>query len=213
MKKVSVLIALFITAVGFSQDAKALLDKVAQTAKSYDNIYIEFEHKIDNEIADIHQSTNGKAILKGDLYNFEYMGVEQMFDGSKVYLMIHEDEEVVIKEPNNEEDATTLTPSKMLTFYEKGFEYSMDITQNIADKKLQFVKLKPTNEETELQHVLVGIDTKTNHIYRVIEIGLDETVTTYTITAFKTNQTLDAATFTFNKAAFEEKGYSISEPK
>ncbi|GAB1309433.1 outer membrane lipoprotein carrier protein LolA [Urechidicola sp. KH5] len=213
MKKTSVLIALLITALGFSQDAKTLLDKVAQTAKSYDNIYIEFEHKIDNEIADIHQSTNGKVTLKSDLYNFEYMGVQQMFDGAKVYLMVHEDEEVVIKQPNNEDDASTLTPSKMLTFYKKGFNYSMDIKQTITGKKLQFVKLTPTSEETELKHVLVGIDTKTNHIYRVIETGLDDTVTTYTLTTFKTNQTLDAATFIFDRAAYEEKGYSISEPK
>ena len=66
MKKYLFLLFITFTAIGFSQDAKALLDKVANKVKSYDNIYIEFEHKIDNEEADIHQANNGNATLKGN---------------------------------------------------------------------------------------------------------------------------------------------------
>lgn len=212
MKKYLFLLFITFTAIGFGQDAKALLDDVADKVKSYDNVYIEFEHKIDNEEADIHQANNGNATLKDDLYHFEYLGVEQFFDGVKIYMIVHEDEEVVIKQPNSE-DETTLTPSRMFTFYESGFTYEMDIVQKVKGKKMQFVKLTPTDTESELKHVLVAINKKTKHIYRVIETGKDGTVTTYTISKFRTNQAISDSLFTFDHKVFEEKDYYISEPK
>ncbi len=212
MKKYLSILFIAITITSTGQNAKKLLDDVAKKVKSYDNIYIEFEHKFENEEADMHQVTNGKATLQGDLYHFEYMGVEQIFDGSKIYMLVHEDEEVVIKQPNTE-DATTLTPSKMMTFYEHGFTYEMDIVQKVKGKKLQFVKLTPTDKESELKYVLVAINKKTKQISKVIETGKDGTITTYTITKFETNKPLSKSMFTFNRSDFENKGYSISEPK
>jgi len=212
MKKYLFLLFIAFTAVGFSQNAKKLLDEAANKVKSYDNIYIEFEHKIDNEEANIHQANNGNTTLKGDLYHFEYLGVEQFFDGDKIYMIIHEDEEVVIKQPNSE-DETTLTPSKMFTFYESGFTYEMDIVQKVKGKKMQFVKLTPTDTESELKYVLVAINKKTKHIYKVIETGKDGTVTTYTITKFHKNQAISDSLFAFDRKAFEDKNYYISEPK
>ena len=82
------------------------------------------------------------------------MGVEQLFDGEKVYMIIHEDEEVIVKKPNNSGDVTTLSPSKMLTFYESGFTYKMDILQNVKGRKIQYVKLTPTNSDSELKQIL-----------------------------------------------------------
>ncbi len=212
MKKYFFLLFVVTTTLGFSQDAKKLLDEVAENVKSYDNIYIEFEHKIDNEEANIHQANYGNVTLKGDLYHFEYLGVEQFFDGNKIYMIVHEDEEVVIKQPNPE-DVTTLTPSKMLTFYESGFTYEMDIVQKVKGQKMQYVKLTPTDTESELKHVLVAINKKTKQIYKVIEMGNDGTVTTYTINKFNTDQPLSDSLFTFDLKAYEAKDYYISEPK
>ena len=211
MKKYLFLLFVAFTTIAFSQNAKKLLDQVAEKVKSYDNIYIEFEHKIDNAEANIHQANNGDATLKGDLYHFNYLGVEQFFDGDKIYMVVHEDEEVVIKQPNSEDDST-LTPSKMFTFYEKGFTYEMDIVQKVNGKKMQFVKLTPTDKESELSNVLVAINKKTKHIYKVIETGKDGTVTTYTINKFITNQKISDALFTFDRKSFEDKDYYISEP-
>ncbi len=212
MKKLIISIFILSSTFVFSQDAKVLLDEVSEKVKSYDNIYIEFEHKFDNEEANVHQATNGKATLKGDLYRFEYMGVEQFFDGEKVYLLVHEDEEVVIKKPNSD-DSTTITPSKMLTFYEKGFIYEMDITQTVKGKKIQYVKLTPIDSDSELKYILLGIEAATKHIYKVIETGQDDTITTYTISKFVTNQQILDTLFIFDEKGFEEKGYDITEPK
>lgn len=213
MKKIVLLIFLFTTTISFSQDAKKLLDQVAQKVNSYENVYIEFQHKLDNPIANIHQETKGNATLKKELYHFNYMGVEQLFDGEKVYMIIHEDEEVIVKKPNNSNDATTLSPSKMLTFYENGFTYQMDILQKVRGRKIQYVKLVPVNNDSDLKYILLGVDNVTKHIYKVIETGKDDTVTTYTISKFITNQSISNKLFTFDKEKFDSKGYDITEPK
>jgi hypothetical protein len=135
-----------------------------------------------------------------------------MYDGDKIYMIIHEFEEVVIKKPNSD-DETTITPSKMLTFYENGYTYEMDILQNVNGRKIQFVKLIPIDSDSEMESVLLGIDSVTKHIYKVIETGQDDTVTTITISKFVTNQPISNKLFTFDKEKFTTKGYDITEPK
>ena len=61
MKKITLLIAfLLISLTSFSQEsakAKALLDEVAKKIEGYKNIYIEFNHNLDNKEANVHQET------------------------------------------------------------------------------------------------------------------------------------------------------------
>jgi outer membrane lipoprotein-sorting protein len=216
MKKlVLIAICLVIGYSAFSQNsekAKKLLDEVAQKVEAYKSIYIEFDHKFDNEDADVHQETRGNVTLKGDLYNLNYMGTEQIFDGKKVYLIIHEDEEVIIQKPskNGEE---TLTPSKMFSFYKNGYSYEMGDLKTIKGVKIQYVKLTPIDSHSEIINVLVGIDIKTKHIYNIIETGENNTITTLEVRTFKTNQPISEKLFIFDKAKYrDQKKYTISEP-
>ena len=73
----------------------------------------------------------------------------------------------------------------------------MDIVQNVNGKKIQYVKLVPINAKDQRKEILVGIDTKTNIIYNVIEIAKKGTKTTLTVNSFKTNQPLPKNQFTF----------------
>lgn len=200
--------------VGFSQNsnsAKALLDEVAEKVESYNNIYIEFNHKLDNVDADVHQETKGNVTLKGDLYHLNYMGTEQIFDGKKIYLIIHEDEEVIIQSPSENEEET-LTPSKMFSFYKNGYSYKMGELKNIKGIKIQYVDLSPIDSNSEISSIKVGVDVKTKHIYNIIETGENGTITTLNVRSFKTNQTISSKIFTFDRATYQDqKKYTISE--
>ena len=216
MKKLAIFFTITLLSISvFSQnstEAKALLDEVATKVETYKNIYIEFNHKFDNTDADIHQETRGSVTLKNDLYHLNYMGTEQIFDGKKVYLIIHEDEEVIIQNSSdNEED--TLTPSKMFSFYKQGYTYKMDALKTIKGIKIQYVKLTPIDSNSEIVSVLVGIDIKTKHIYNVIETGENQTITTLEVRTFKTNQPISEKLFIFDTAKYrDQKNYTISEP-
>ena len=217
MKKISNTTLLILTflcsAITFAQDAKSYLEEVSAQAKIYASIYIEFDNKLDNTDADIHQTTNGTVTIQGDLYNFNYLGVERFFDGEKIYTILQEDEEVIITTPKKNEDDEIISPSNILSFYEDGFTYEMDIVQNIQNKKIQFIKLTPTASESELKNILLGINTATKNIFRVIQNGKDGNVTTITISNIKTNEVVSPQLFTFDRNKFETAGYYIAEPK
>ncbi len=196
-----------------SSEAKKLLDEVAKKVEAYENMYIEFNHKFDNEDADIHQETRGSVTLKSDLYHLNYMGTEQIFDGKKIYLIIHEDEEVIIQKPSKDSE-DTLTPSKMFSFYKNGYTYKMGDLKTIKGVKIQYIELTPIDSNSEITNVLVGIDIKTKHIYNVIETGENETKTTLEVRTFKTNQPISEKLFIFDTSKYrDQKKYTISEPK
>ncbi|WP_372793082.1 outer membrane lipoprotein carrier protein LolA [Lutibacter sp.] len=217
MKKIALLITItFISISTYSQnsnEAKKLLDEVAQKVETYKNIYIEFDHKLDNSDADIHQETKGSVTLKKDLYHLNYMGTEQIFDGKKIYLIIHEDEEVIIQNKTKDSEEA-LTPSKIFSFYKNGYTYKMDELKTIKGIKIQYVKLRPIDSNSEINSILIGVDIKTKHIYNVIEKGENGTITTLEVRTFKTNQPLSEKLFIFDKAKYrDQKKYTISEPK
>ena len=206
MKKIVIALCCLMSAVSLAQntssEAKSLLDEVSTIVRGYDNISIDFKYVLNNTEENINQETRGDVVLEGDKYVLNILGVTRIFDGSTLYNISPEDEEVTISSENTE-DANTITPSQMLSFYEDGYTYAMDIVQNVNGRKIQFIKLTPMDSNTEISYVLLGIDSNTKHIYKLIEIGNNNTRTTLTVNSFKTNEPLSKSLFTF-----DEKKYS-----
>lgn len=211
MKKLVTLsvIALFLVAFTTGENnppkeknaGKALLDKVVAKAKSYKNMVIDFKYAINNTAEKINQESTGKVILQGNKYHLTFMGVTKLFDGKKIYTIVPEDEEITVSN-HDENDANAMSPNKIFTFFKKGFKFAMDIKQPMASKTIQYVKLTPSSVTDKRKEILIGIDTKTNHIYNLIEIGKNGTRTTLTVSSFKFNQTLAKNQFTFVKAKY-----------
>lgn len=190
-----------------SQKAKALLDDVYEKVSGYDNISVDFRFELKNTEADINSETRGKVTLKGDKYLGDLFGTKQLYDGTKVYTIIPDNEEVTIEDKSDDEN--TFTPTKMLTFYKEGHRYNWDILQNVQGRKIQYVKLVPIDSNTEIKHILMGIDVGTKHIYKIIETGKNGTTTTITVNSFKTDQPLSKTLFTFDEAKYQDDGYYI----
>lgn len=211
LKKQFLFIALFaVSLFSFGQNsskAKALLEEVYDKATNYDNIYIDFTSTLENAEANIKQETNGNVTISGDKYALDYLGAQQLNDGKKVYTIVPENEEVTIEDIS--EDDNNVTPSKMLTFYRSGHNYEWDILQSVGGRKIQYVRLTPIDSNTEINSILLGIDTQTKHIYKLIQTGKNSTKTTITVNSFKTNQSLPNSLFTFNEKKYEDKGYYI----
>lgn len=211
-KTISFLILILMASTVFAQGtskAQKLLDEVSATLNSYDNMYVEFKYVLENKTEAVHQETRGNATMKGDLYNVNFLGTNQLYDGKKIYTIIPEDEEVNIADADADED-DTLTPSKFFSFYKNGFTYDWAAMKNVNGRKIQYVKLNPIDTNSPIEKVLLGIDVNTKHIYNLIETGKNTTVTTLTITTFKSNQSLSTNLFNFDEAKYKAKGYLIN---
>ena len=210
MKKILLLIFGLYTMLSYSQDnsdAELLLNKVSENIKNYDNIYINYAYTLQNIEEDINQTNNGSFVTEDEKWRFEMLGVTRIFDGNKLYSISPDDEEVTISS-QDPEDETTITPNKMLYFYEEGYYFEMDESRFVGNgqfrKKIQYVKLIPKDSEAEIKYILLGIDTEFNQIYEVIETGKNETVTTISIVDFEFNLPLDSKLFIFDEEKYQD---------
>jgi len=205
MKRLIILILFISTALNAQngEKAKALLDEVTSKVHSYDNISIEFKYALNNDLENINQETRGDVIMQGDKYRLNILGATRIFDGKTLYSISPDDEEVTISN-ENPDDENNITPSKMLSFYEDGYTYKMDIVQNIKGRKIQYINLTPIDSNSEISNVLLGIDAQTKHIYNLIEIGKNGTKTTLTVNSFKTNESLSEALFSFDEKKYDD---------
>jgi outer membrane lipoprotein-sorting protein len=206
MKNIIIIALLTLGFTGFAQsDAKAetLLNEVNSKIKAYKNISLDFKYELNNASENISQETRGDVVIEGEKYKLNILGVTRIFDGKTLYTINPEDEEVTISSDNTE-DENTITPSKMLSFYEDGYTYKMDIIQNVKGRKIQYVRLSPIDTNSEIKHVLLGIDATTNHIYNIIELGKNGTKTTLTVNSFKTDEPISKTLFTFDESKYSD---------
>ena len=180
-----------------SDDAKKILDDVSIKISSFENISFDFTYSLNNKEEQIKQETNGNVTVSGNKYKLNYLGSTQIFDGEKTYTIIPENEEITISQ-SDDENEVSINPSKLLTFYKSGYSYSMDIKQKHLDKSIQFIKLTPIEKNSDLKYLLLGIDIDSKDIFRLIEIGKNQTTTTLTINNQKTNMLLNNSFFSIN---------------
>jgi len=216
MKQVLIAVVMLVCFTGFSQDdqkAKALLDAVSEKMGSYDNMYIEFSSNLVNEEAGINENDEppilGKITLQKEKYNLDYLGNKFIFDGKKLYVINNEDKEVTTNDGDIDEGDGFIYPSKLLTFYKEGYSFSWGTLATEKGRKIQYVKLIPIDSASEIKEVQLGIDNKTNHIYKLIQVGANGSKTTFKINAFKSNQELSEKMFIFDEKKYLSLDYII----
>jgi outer membrane lipoprotein-sorting protein len=185
------------------EQAKYLLNQVSVEIKKQKNLRLEFQYVLENKEEQIKQKTEGKVTLAGDQYKLEFLEVIQLFDGKKTYTIVPENEEITVSIPE-EGEAISVNPSKLLSFYEEGYDYHWDISQRVMGRYIQFVKLIPSEENEDIQYLLLGIDVAKNSIYRLIEIGNNKTTTTLTIINQEENISLPEDYFEFNSSEYPD---------
>ena len=216
MKKAYTLLILILnTLVIFSQNdpkAEELLNKVSENIKGYESMYININHNLSNLEEDIDQTNKVSFVKKGTKYNVKWNNITFIYDGEKLFTINPDDEEVTVSTEYLDEEST-ITPNKILTFFEDGYEFKMDITQDVTvldyyeqrtRKLLQYIKLIPIDSESEIDYILLAVEKKNNRIYKSIEKGKNGTTTTYTITSFEVDLPLDDDLFLFNKKEYKD---------
>jgi outer membrane lipoprotein-sorting protein len=217
MKKIglfflSVLISISTFSQG-SEKVKKLLDEVSTKMGAYKNMHIVFSQTLSNEDAGINEGDEppirGIINLQGQKYHLDYLGNTFIYDGKKLYVINNDEKEISISDGDMEDSDGFIYPSKLLTFYKEGYNFEMGELKNINGRKIQYVILNPIDSNSDIIKVELGIDEKTNHIYKLIQTGANSSKTTFTITKFKSNQAISDQLFTFNKEKYTKLKYFI----
>tara|TARA_B110000003_G_scaffold53347_1_gene53061 strand:- start:5086 stop:5706 length:621 start_codon:yes stop_codon:yes gene_type:complete len=193
--------------------AKVLLDEVSSKMGEYNNMQLNFSTSLINVDAGINEGDElpnyGEIYLQQEKYNLDYLGNTFIFNGNKLYVINHDEKEIIINDQDLNEDDGIIYPSKLLTFYKDGYNYSMSNLIKLRNRKIQMIELTPIDSNSEIIKVELGIDILTKHIYKLIQFGENGTKTILTIHKFKSDQKFSKEIFEFNKSKFEKLDYLI----
>jgi outer membrane lipoprotein-sorting protein len=200
-----IVLLLFYSSIFSQNDTKAekLLNKVSKKIDSSNTYSIDFTYSIEKEI-----NSDGRALISKEKYYLDFMGIIQICDSKFVYTIVPENEEIMISEISKE-NLQSIPPSKLLSFYREGYFVKWHDIKIDSNPKIQYVKLTPIDSDSEISHLLLGINTFTNDIYKLIEIGKNQTKTILKVDSILYNVKIKEDKFIFNKENY--KDYYIEE--
>ena len=196
----SIYLFFILSFIGFSQGdqrARALLDQVSEVYASYDTMQMRFSYQLDNTAEAISQKEEGGILVAKNKYRLTILGIQQIFDGTFVYTIDDLNEEVIIQEQAAMD--TPINPLDIFDFHKEGYLLQWDIAQRVSGRDIRYIKLIPTETESESKYLLLGIDTSSKELYKIINLGINGTDTTFVIKQFTANQPLAPETFVFDK--------------
>lgn len=192
----------------FSQNdlkVEQLLDKVSFNIDQSTSYSLNFSYIIDDDIA---QKRKGNIIISKNKYILEFLGVKQISDSNFIYTIVPENQEVMISKIQKE-DEENISPSNILKFYRQGYEIEMDQLKVESGLSIQFLKLTPNFSDSEISHIFLGININNNNIYKVIEVGKNNSKTMLKIENISYNLKINEDAFDFKEDDYE--GYYIEK--
>ena len=205
MKNVLIFNLLLVISTLYAQnDIKAdnLLNKVSQKIDQSKSYKIDFTYTLENKLEGINQDSKGSVIIKEDSYVLNFMGISQICDSKYIYTIVDENEEVIISTVEDE-DEQTIKPSQLLNFYRTGYLLLWDRLEINNKDKIQFIKLIPIDSNSEISHLLLGIDISDYNISKLVEIGKNKTKTILKVNSITYNPLINEKTFLFDKSKYE----------
>ena len=200
MKKFLIIILIFSININAQNDPRAekLLSKVSNKIDLAESYKIDFKYTLENKLEGINQDANGTVTIQGDNYLLNFMGITQICDSNNVYSIVPENEEVIISSIEEEEEQT-IKPSKLLNFYRKGYLILWDKLQSDYENKVQFVKLIPSDSNSDIDYLLLGINISNNNISKLIEIGKNKTKTILNVNSIVFDPAIEKDIFIFDE--------------
>ena len=192
----------------FSQNdlkVEQLLDKVSFNIDQSTSYSLNFSYIIDDDIA---QKRKGNIVISKNKYILEFLGVKQISDSNFIYTIVPENQEVMISKIQKE-DEENISPSNILKFYRQGYEIEMDQLKVESGLSIQFLKLTPNFSDSEISHIFLGININNNNIYKVIEVGKNNSKTMLKIENISYNLKINEDVFDFKEDDYE--GYYIEK--
>lgn len=180
--------------------SKTILDDITKSYKSKKNSYFKFSYAAGGSTqTGIFYSDNSK-------YKLKIMGIEQIFDGNKVYNISDEDKEVTIAKPNDNQ--TLFSPLSYLDSYKKEYNVSYSGKKTLSGIPVDVIKMTPV-KANGMKSVTLYVNTPQKKLIKLEQVTSGNDLAVITINNYKENQTLSPSVFTFDKSKYPN--YLVTE--
>ena len=184
--------------------SKAILDNVTQNYKSKKNSYFKFSYTTGK--AANSQTQTGIFYSDNNRYKLKIMGIEQIFDGNKVYNISDEDKEVTIAKQN--ESQGHFSPLSYLDSYKKDYNVTYSGKKTISGIPVDVIKMTPV-KSNGVKSVTLYVNTPQKKLIKLEQVSTNNDLAVISISNYKENQVLSPSTFTFDKSKYQN--YLITE--
>ena len=203
MKRTFILI--FTIAIGYyataqiDTKAKEVLSKAATKTKTFTTISATFDITIENTQQETTEKHDGSIKVKGEKYKLNLINSETYYDGKTAWTMMPDAKEVNISEPDVN-DENVLNPAKIFTLYEKGFKAQYVGEVKDGAKTLNQIDLFPESKNKTYSRIKIFVDSESNNINGIEQIGKDGNNILVKIKTFIVNQPIADSEFVYDAA-------------
>lgn len=204
MTKLLTTILIILSTNLFAQEqlAKDILDKLSATTKSYKNITVGFNFIFENKSQNINEIQKGILVLQEEMFRLEMAEQIIINNGESQWIYLSDINEVQIMDNDPEEDI--MSPNKLFSIYEKGYNYNYIGTDSEKGKSLEIIDLFPIKSGAFIK-VTLAIDAAKNQLHKITIFDKNGGTYSYLVNTFKSNTIVPP--FTFNTD--EYKGVEI----
>lgn len=195
--------------LAFAQKAdaksKSVLDAVAAKYKANSNTYFKFSYGTGSN-GKVTKTETGIFYTTPSQYRLKIMGTEQIFDGSKVYNISEEDQEVTVAKASGSD--MMFSPTNYLTSYKKDFNTTYVGKKSVNGVNADMIKLTPV-KNNGLKSVYIFVNPANKQLVKIEQYSSNNDVAVIAIKDYRQNQKLDSGMFTFDKNQY--KNYIVTE--
>ncbi len=195
---------LLVKAQTIDSKSKTILDDITNNYKSKKNSYFKFAYTTGSGKSS--QTQTGIFYSDNNRYKLKIMGIEQIFDGSKVYNINDEDKEVTISKPTDNQ--VHFSPLSYLDSYKKDYNVTYNGKKNISGIPVDVIKMIPVTNNG-LKSVTLYVNTPQKKLIKLEQVSTNNQTDVISISDYRENQTLSASTFGFDRSRY--KNYLITE--
>jgi outer membrane lipoprotein-sorting protein len=209
MKYVFTFLAVLAFTTSFGQDEKsqAILDKLSTKMKGMTSFYIEFSANIKNTTTGTNSTETGKGWVKGEKFTASYGENTIVSNGKKTWTIVKE-EKSVYETDAADADEESLNPKKLMTIWESGFKNKYEKEDKLNNEAVHVINLYPKNPAKVDYHTIVLYISKSgNELKKAVMKSKDGTTTTYSVTKFTANPTVEDSIFVFDPKKYP--GYTV----
>ena len=140
---------------------------------------------------------SGEIYIKKEKYFIDTEEIDQIFDGDKLYTVIHENEEVIVTSDSN--TFFNFTPKQIFIFFKDDFEIETEESQDFS------LNLTARNLIQEDLVYKIIIDSDLLSIKRIDMKNRDNLILSSFLTlSYKFNLSLPSSLFKFDKSKFKD---------
>jgi len=172
-----------------------LLEELMNNAMNIEDSYYKFNITSENENDLLPLS--GELYIKKEKYFIDTEEIDQIFDGDKLYTIIHENEEIIVSSDSN--TFFNFTPKQIFNFFKDDFEIEIEESQDFS------FNLTARNLIQEDLIYEIIIDSNLLSIKRIdIKNRVNLILSSFLTLSYKYNLSLPSSLFKFDKNKFKD---------